>query len=100
MAYIALYRKWRPQTFDQVVEQDAVVSILKNAILQAERNHEYATIFTAEFEDPTGYGRIVRDANGAVCGIVEHKDATEEQRKIKEIKWNHPNQGVDFKIYV
>lgn len=58
---------------------------IKKAILQAEKNHEYATIFTAEFDDPTGYGRIVRDSNGAVCGIVEHKDATEEQRKIKEI---------------
>lgn len=49
-----------------------------------ERN-EYATIFTAEFDNPTGYGRIVRDSNGNVSGIVEHKDATEEQRKIKEI---------------
>jgi len=58
---------------------------IENAILQSEKNHEYATIFTAEFENPTGYGRIVRDANGAVCGIVEHKDATEEQRVIKEI---------------
>ncbi|MBP3284824.1 MAG: bifunctional UDP-N-acetylglucosamine diphosphorylase/glucosamine-1-phosphate N-acetyltransferase GlmU [Clostridia bacterium] len=58
---------------------------IKNAVLQCERNQEYATIFTAEFEDPNGYGRIVRDAKGAVCGIVEHKDATEEQRRIKEI---------------
>ncbi|MBE7057282.1 MAG: DNA polymerase III subunit gamma/tau [Ruminococcaceae bacterium] len=41
MAYIALYRKWRPQTFDQVVEQDAVVSILKNAILQERIAHAY-----------------------------------------------------------
>lgn len=41
MAYIALYRKWRPQTFDQVVEQDAVVSILKNAIKQDRIAHAY-----------------------------------------------------------
>lgn len=41
MAYIALYRKWRPQTFDQVVEQDAVVSILKNAVKQQRIAHAY-----------------------------------------------------------
>jgi bifunctional UDP-N-acetylglucosamine pyrophosphorylase/glucosamine-1-phosphate N-acetyltransferase len=35
--------------------------------------------------DPTGYGRIVRASNGNVCAIVEHKDATEEQRKITEV---------------
>jgi len=36
-------------------------------------------------QDPTGLGRIVRDGNGSLLGIVEEKDATETQRKIKEI---------------
>lgn len=45
----------------------------------------YATLLTAEMEDPTGYGRIVRDENGYVRKIVEHKDATPEELKIKEI---------------
>jgi bifunctional UDP-N-acetylglucosamine pyrophosphorylase/glucosamine-1-phosphate N-acetyltransferase len=58
---------------------------LKEALKINEERKEYATIFTAEFDDPTGYGRIVRDENGAVAGIVEHKDATEAQRKIKEV---------------
>jgi bifunctional UDP-N-acetylglucosamine pyrophosphorylase / glucosamine-1-phosphate N-acetyltransferase len=44
-----------------------------------------ATVSTALLEDPHGYGRIVRDSAGAVTGIVEHKDATEEQRAIREI---------------
>ncbi|EUJ11790.1 glucosamine-1-phosphate N-acetyltransferase [Methylophilaceae bacterium 11] len=35
--------------------------------------------------DPTGYGRIVRDANHQVNAIVEHKDATDAQRKIQEV---------------
>jgi bifunctional UDP-N-acetylglucosamine pyrophosphorylase/glucosamine-1-phosphate N-acetyltransferase len=35
--------------------------------------------------DPTGYGRIVRNAEGAVQGIVEHKDATDAQRAITEV---------------
>ncbi|TLS35110.1 bifunctional UDP-N-acetylglucosamine diphosphorylase/glucosamine-1-phosphate N-acetyltransferase GlmU [Pseudalkalibacillus caeni] len=44
-----------------------------------------ASILTAEPEDPTGYGRIVRNSEGLVERIVEHKDATEQERKIKEI---------------
>ena len=44
-----------------------------------------AIIITAEADDPTGYGRIVRGADGNVTGIVEHRDCTPEQLKIKEI---------------
>jgi bifunctional UDP-N-acetylglucosamine pyrophosphorylase/glucosamine-1-phosphate N-acetyltransferase len=44
-----------------------------------------ATILTAIADDPTGYGRIVRNSEGHVEKIVEHKDATEEERKIQEI---------------
>ncbi|MEW2134454.1 bifunctional UDP-N-acetylglucosamine diphosphorylase/glucosamine-1-phosphate N-acetyltransferase GlmU [Streptomyces sp. NPDC005435] len=48
------------------------------------------TVLTAEVPDATGYGRIVRDeATGAVTAIVEHKDATEAQRALREI-----NSGV------
>ncbi|MFV0285392.1 MAG: bifunctional UDP-N-acetylglucosamine diphosphorylase/glucosamine-1-phosphate N-acetyltransferase GlmU, partial [Demequina sp.] len=43
------------------------------------------TVLTAEVPDPTGYGRIVRDASGQVVAIVEQKDATDEQRAITEI---------------
>ncbi|BFO22224.1 bifunctional UDP-N-acetylglucosamine diphosphorylase/glucosamine-1-phosphate N-acetyltransferase GlmU [Streptomyces sp. KM77-8] len=47
------------------------------------------TVLTAEMPDATGYGRIVRDDSGAVTAIVEHKDASETQRAIREI-----NSGV------
>lgn len=48
------------------------------------------TVLTAEVPDSTGYGRIVRDAaTGAVTAIVEHKDASDAERAIKEI-----NSGV------
>ncbi len=47
------------------------------------------TVVTAHVPDPTGYGRILRDASGAVEGIVEQKDATREQRAIHEI-----NSGI------
>ncbi|MEK6591603.1 MAG: bifunctional UDP-N-acetylglucosamine diphosphorylase/glucosamine-1-phosphate N-acetyltransferase GlmU [Pseudomonadota bacterium] len=42
-------------------------------------------ILTAEFDDPQGYGRIVRDKRGGVAAIVEEKEATAAQRKIREI---------------
>ena len=42
-------------------------------------------LLTVTLPDPTGYGRIVRNADGAVQGIVEHKDASDAQRAITEV---------------
>jgi len=42
-------------------------------------------ILTAELAEPRGYGRIVRNAKGAITAIVEEKDATPQQRRIREI---------------
>ncbi len=44
-----------------------------------------ATMATSNIPDPTGYGRIVRDATGRFSAIVEHKNATEAQRQISEV---------------
>jgi bifunctional UDP-N-acetylglucosamine pyrophosphorylase/glucosamine-1-phosphate N-acetyltransferase len=44
-----------------------------------------ATILTADIEKPSHYGRILRDEKSEVTGIIEQKDASEEQLKIKEI---------------
>jgi bifunctional UDP-N-acetylglucosamine pyrophosphorylase/glucosamine-1-phosphate N-acetyltransferase len=46
-------------------------------------------VLSADFTDPTGYGRIVRSANGDFEAIVEHRDATPEQHAITEV-----NAGV------
>lgn len=43
------------------------------------------TVLTAVLEDPAQYGRIVRDEQGNILKIVEFKDASDEERKIKEI---------------
>ena len=47
--------------------------------------HDQLALLTVELEDPTGYGRIVRDEGGSVYCIVEEKDANEEQRRIREV---------------
>ena len=44
-----------------------------------------ATVLTALIDDPTGYGRIIRDEQNDVAGIVEEKDATAAQKSINEI---------------
>lgn len=53
--------------------------------LIAHVNDQQMGLLTVNLPDPTGYGRILRDASGAVTAIVEHKDATDEQRQVKEI---------------
>ena len=47
-------------------------------------NEHQLGLLTVTLQDPTGYGRIVRDSAGQVTAIVEQKDATEAQRAIKE----------------
>ena len=49
-------------------------------------NNRDLTLITAEIDDPTGYGRIIRDKNDNLLKIVEEKDCTDDERKIKE--WN------------
>jgi UDP-N-acetylglucosamine diphosphorylase/glucosamine-1-phosphate N-acetyltransferase len=44
-----------------------------------------ATVLTADLDNPTGYGRIVKDADGSLLRIVEEKDADGATKKIKEI---------------
>ncbi|MEH6589374.1 MAG: bifunctional UDP-N-acetylglucosamine diphosphorylase/glucosamine-1-phosphate N-acetyltransferase GlmU [Halioglobus sp.] len=46
---------------------------------------ETPALLTAKFDSPQGYGRILRDTAGCVLGVVEEKDANDEQRSITEI---------------
>ncbi|MCQ4021465.1 MULTISPECIES: sugar phosphate nucleotidyltransferase [unclassified Ruminococcus] len=58
---------------------------IKNSLEQHKHSKSSATVISAKIDDPTGYGRIVRDENGGLRAIVEHKDADEETLKINEI---------------
>jgi bifunctional UDP-N-acetylglucosamine pyrophosphorylase / glucosamine-1-phosphate N-acetyltransferase len=56
------------------------------ALLDTHRRGEAAaTILSAELNDPTDYGRIIRDSEGRVQAVVEEKTATPEQRAIREV---------------
>jgi len=70
------------------------VPLLESATLERlldehDRAAAAVTVLSARVADPTGYGRIVRDADGAVAAIVEHRDADDAQRAIDEI-----NSGI------
>ena len=62
---------------------------LRTLVDQHEQSRATATILTARVADPRGYGRIVRDDEGHVVAVVEHRDASEQQRAIDEI-----NSGI------
>ena len=58
---------------------------IKRLINKSIKNREYATLLTAIYNNPTGYGRIIRDDGGNIEEIIEEKDLNEEQKQIKEI---------------
>ena len=50
-----------------------------------EREGAWATVLSFEPDDPKQYGRVLRDADGGLAAIVEHRDATSEQRAVREV---------------
>ncbi|WP_423723767.1 bifunctional UDP-N-acetylglucosamine diphosphorylase/glucosamine-1-phosphate N-acetyltransferase GlmU [Arthrobacter zhangbolii] len=62
---------------------------LRSLVAVHETDGNAVTVLTARLADPTGYGRVLRAEDGTVTGIVEHKDATDEQRAVDEI-----NSGI------
>lgn len=77
-----------------VVVTNADVPLLRAETIDAlvsehEGTGAAVTVLSLNFDDPTGYGRIIRDADGNVTEIVEEKDATAEQRRVTEV-----NSGV------
>ena len=63
--------------------------LLKNLYESHVKAKAKATVLTAIMPDATGYGRIIRAEDGSVLKIVEHKDATEAERAVKEV-----NSGI------
>jgi len=67
------------------------IPLLEAGVLQklVESPSKGLKVLTMKVPDPTGYGRVVRDENGSVTGIVEERDASEAQRSITEV-----NSGI------
>ncbi|WP_115684983.1 bifunctional UDP-N-acetylglucosamine diphosphorylase/glucosamine-1-phosphate N-acetyltransferase GlmU [Corynebacterium senegalense] len=83
-----------PEFTGTVVVTNGDVPLLRGETIQALIDaHEAAsaavTVLSLEFDDPTGYGRIIRDDAGAVQEIVEEKDADADQKRVTEV-----NSGV------
>lgn len=62
---------------------------IENLINVHDQKGAVATVLTAKLEDPSGYGRIIRDKDGYVVKIVEHKDASPRELEVNEI-----NSGI------
>lgn len=60
-------------------------STFNHLILQNQKYSEIATVLSTIVDDPSGYGRILRNKNHEIVGIIEHKDANIEQKNIQEI---------------
>jgi bifunctional UDP-N-acetylglucosamine pyrophosphorylase/glucosamine-1-phosphate N-acetyltransferase len=61
------------------------VGLLEALMARASESDAAAVLLTSTLEDPTGYGRILRDAQGNVSAIREHKDASASERAVREI---------------
>ncbi|WP_025725319.1 bifunctional UDP-N-acetylglucosamine diphosphorylase/glucosamine-1-phosphate N-acetyltransferase GlmU [Acholeplasma granularum] len=59
-------------------------SINRMFTLHEESNNDL-TVVTAHYDDPEGYGRIIRNEHGMIERIIEERDATDEQKEIKEV---------------
>jgi bifunctional UDP-N-acetylglucosamine pyrophosphorylase / glucosamine-1-phosphate N-acetyltransferase len=60
-------------------------AVLRELVATHRREGAAATVLSFEPEDPRHYGRVLRGADGALAAIVEHADATEEQRAVREV---------------
>lgn len=64
-----------------IIREETILALIE----KNKKNNEYATVLTAIYENPTGYGRIIRDEKKNIKAIIEQKDASEEEKKITEI---------------
>jgi bifunctional UDP-N-acetylglucosamine pyrophosphorylase/glucosamine-1-phosphate N-acetyltransferase len=60
-------------------------STLRSFVARHRRSGATLSVLSAEVPDPTGYGRVVRDGQGRIRAVVEQKDASAEERGIREI---------------
>ncbi len=79
-----------PQAADEYLIMNGDTPLLTAATLEALVNHHRSknaalTLLTTLLPDPFGYGRVIRGEQGAVCRVVEDRDASPEEKQISEI---------------
>lgn len=90
MTAAAMYKGFRGDVVILYGDVPLLKAATVSALLDAHRRAKaLCTVLAAKVDDPAGYGRIVRNKGGALKAIVEHRDATKAQLKIKEI-----NSGI------
>lgn len=89
---------------DAVIIAYGDVPLIKTAtlsLLADKLENSVLVVLTVVQDDPTGYGRIVRDTEGQIVSIVEHKDATQEQLQVKEVNTGFiATRGCDLKRWL
>ena len=75
---------------DDVLVLSGDTPLLTPGLLEAlveshRRSHVAATVLSFEPDDPKQYGRVLRSSDGGLEAIVEHRDATDEQRAVREV---------------
>ena len=78
----------RPEEVVVVVPGDApllTTATLDELVSRHVRDQAAVTLLSADFENPTGYGRVVRSASGAVRAVIEERDADAAVRSVREV---------------
>lgn len=83
------------KVFEENMEKDILVlygdapliqpELLQTLIRSHQSSNNAVTLITAELDSPEGYGRIIRDEKGQIMKVIEERNASEKERKIKEI---------------
>ena len=73
---------------------------LLNLIKTHKENQNAVTLLTVEVDDPTGYGRIIQNADGDVICIKEESDTTSEEKKVKKVNSGIYCFDLEFLEYV
>lgn len=85
---------------DVVILSGDVPLIRAETIARLVQHHrksgDVLTMMTAMVDDPTGYGRVIKDAKGSLLRVVEHKDATTQERGVREINTGIYCIGASF----
>ena len=68
-----------------LISEETLVEFFKHH----DQNNNAVTVLTTEVDDPTGYGRVIRDSSNEFMKIVEQKDASEQEKSVREI-----NSGI------